>query len=66
MHIITQCPRCGYRWWLDAGAVDRRVRCRKCSLLLKVPNLTEVSDAADIINQARNTLYVDDTGKVFG
>ena len=20
MHIIAQCPRCGYRWWLDAAA----------------------------------------------
>ena len=66
MHIIAQCPRCGYRLWLSAVAADCRVRCRKCRTLLKVPNLTEVSDAADVINQANSELYVDDTGKVFG
>jgi hypothetical protein len=66
MHIIAQCPRCGYRWWLDAAAADRRVRCRKCFMLLKVPSLTEVPDAADVINEAKSKLYVDDTGKVFG
>ncbi len=47
MHIIAQCPRCGYRWWLDAAAADRRLRCRKCFVLLKVPDLTEVADAAE-------------------
>jgi len=66
MHIIAQCPRCGYHCWLDAVAADRRVRCRKCRTLLKVPNLTEVADAADVINHAKSQLYVDDTGKVFG
>lgn len=66
MHIIAQCPRCGYRAWLDAAAADRRLRCRKCFLLLKVPNLTEVADAADAINHAGSEIYVDDTGKLFG
>jgi hypothetical protein len=66
MHIIAQCPRCGYRWWLEAAAADRRAHCRKCFLLLKIPNLTEVPDATDVINQAKSELYVDDSGKVFG
>jgi hypothetical protein len=66
MHIIAQCPRCGYRWWLDAAAADRRLRCRKCFVLLKVPDLTEVADAADVINHARSELYVDDTGRTYG
>lgn len=66
MHIIAQCPRCGYRFWLDAAAADRRLRCRKCFVLLKVPNLTEVADAADVIEQAKSGIYVDDTGKIFG
>ena len=66
MQIIVQCPRCGYRWRLEAAAADRRVRCRKCLLLLKVPDLTEVPNATDIINQAESELYVDDNGKVFG
>jgi hypothetical protein len=66
MHIIAKCPRCGYRWWLDAGAADRRIRCRKCFMLLKVPDLTEVPAAANIISQAGSDIYVDDTGKLFG
>ena len=66
MHIIIQCPRCGHRWWLDATAADRRLRCRKCSLLLKVPDLTEIPDAAKVITNAKSEVYVDDDGKVFG
>ncbi len=66
MHIIARCPRCGYRWWLKAAAADRRLRCRKCFALLKVPHLTEVPDAVDVISQARSKLYVDGTGRTFG
>jgi len=66
MHIIAQCPRCGYRWRLDALAADRRIRCRKCQRLLKVPDLTEVPAATEIIRQAKSKIYVDDTGKTYG
>ena len=66
MHIIAKCPRCGYRWWLNAAAADRRMRCRKCFRLLKVPDLTEVPQATEIISQAQSELYVDDAGRTFG
>ena len=66
VRIIVQCPRCGYRWWLNAAAADRRARCRKYFLLLKVPHLGELADAADVISQARSRLYVDDTGRTYG
>jgi len=66
MHIIARCPRCGYRWWLDAAAADRRMRCRKCFRLLKVPDLTEVPTAAEIVNQAPDEIYVDDSGRTYG
>lgn len=66
MHIIAQCPRCRYRWWLDAVAADRRIRCRKCFMLLRVPDLTEVPAAAEIVSEARSRVYVDDAGKTFG
>lgn len=66
MHIIARCPRCGYRWWLAADAADRRLRCRKCSMLLKVPDLNEVPEAAKIINLSASKVYVDDSGKLFG
>lgn len=66
MQIIIQCPHCGYRWWLTAEAADRRLRCRKCSALLKVPDLTEVPDATKIITRAAGDLYVDHTGRTYG
>ncbi len=66
MHIIMKCPKCGSRWRLDASAADRRLRCHKCSLLLKVPHLAELSDATKIIDNAQGELYVDDAGKLYG
>lgn len=66
MHIIVKCPRCGYRWYLNGSAADRRMRCRKCYRLLKVPDLTEVPAATSIVSQAKSELYVDDTGKTYG
>jgi len=66
MHIIARCPRCGYHWWLAAEAADRRLRCRKCYTLLKVPDLNEVPDATKIINLSASKVYVDSRGKLFG
>lgn len=66
MHIILQCPRCGCRWWLDGAAADRRLRCRKCGLLFKVPCLDELPKATDVIKDAKNEIYVDDSGRTYG
>jgi len=66
MHIIAKCPRCGYRWYLNGSAADRRLRCRKCYRLLKVPDLAELPNALDVITQARTELYVDETGTPYG
>jgi len=66
MQIIIQCPHCGHRWWLAADAADRRLRCRKCSTLFKVPDLTEVPNATRVITSAASNLYVDDTGRTYG
>jgi len=51
---------------LDDTAADRRLHCRKCFLLVKVPHLGELSDAANIIEDAQSELYVDDTGRLYG
>jgi hypothetical protein len=66
MEIIMKCPKCGFRWRLDASAADRRLHCRKCFLLLKVPHLGELSDATQVIDDAHGELYVDDAGKLYG
>lgn len=66
MYIIAQCPRCGYRWWLDAAAADRRLRCRKCFRLLKVPDLAQVPEATAVLSQAKGELFVDDAGNTYG
>jgi hypothetical protein len=66
MFIIAKCPHCGYRWWLDAAAVDRRIRCRKCQKLLRIPSTKEVSEAVSIVTEAKSAVFVDDTGRTFG
>jgi len=66
MHIIVKCPHCGCRSRLDAAAADRRLRCRKCLTLLKIPDLTEVPNATTIIDVANTDVYVDDAGRTYG
>lgn len=66
MHIIAQCPHCGFRWWLAAAAADRRLRCRRCLRPLKIPDLTDISGAVEVISRARSRLYVDDAGRTYG
>ena len=66
MRIIAKCPNCGNRWLLDAGAADRRIKCRRWRRLFKVPKLEEVAKAIKIITQAKGTVYVDQNGKTYG
>lgn len=66
MQIIAQCPRCGSAWLLDSIAADRRIRCRRCYRLFKVPKLEEVPKAVKVIRRAKGTIYVDETGKTYG
>ena len=66
MQIITQCPVCGCSWKLEHSAADRRIKCRKCGKLFKVPKLEEVPKATKIIRMAKGTIYVDETGKTYG
>ncbi|MFH1882382.1 MAG: zinc-ribbon domain-containing protein [Planctomycetota bacterium] len=66
MQIIAQCPECGSTWLLDSSAADRRINCRKCGKIFKVPKLDEVPKAIKVIKQATGTIYVDETGKTYG
>ena len=66
MQIIAKCPVCGHSWILDADAADRRIKCRRCSRLFKVPKLEEVSKAVKIVKQTKGTIYVDKNGKTYG
>ncbi len=66
MQIIAQCPACGSTWLLDSSAADRRINCRKCGKLFKVPKLDEVQKATKVIKQAKGIIYVDETGKTYG
>lgn len=66
MQIIAQCPACGSTWLLDNSAADRRINCRKCGKLFKVPKLEEVPKATKVIKQAKGTIYVDETGNTYG
>jgi predicted Zn finger-like uncharacterized protein len=66
MKIIAQCPRCKASWLLTQDAADRRIRCKNCNRLFKVPRLDEVPKAARIIKNAKGTVYVDQTGRTYG
>lgn len=66
MQIIAKCPGCGSTRLLDAGAADRRIRCRRCRMLFKIPRLEEVPKAVKVIKNARGTIYVDEVGKRYG
>jgi uncharacterized Zn finger protein len=66
MQIMAKCPGCSSVWLLDEEAADRRIRCHKCGGLFKVPKPEEVSKAADVVKQAKGTVYVDETGKTYG
>ena len=66
MQIIAQCPKCRHKWQLAAVAADRRIRCPQCHRLFKVPSLAEVPKATKTIEQAKGTVYVDESGKTYG
>jgi len=66
MQIIAQCPKCGTTWLLDKSAADRRIRCRNCARLFKVPRLEELSKAVKTIEKAKGPIFVDEEGKAYG
>ncbi len=66
MQIIAKCPECKSSWLLESVAADRRITCRKCGLLFKVPKLEEISKAVKVIETAAGDVYVDQHGKIFG
>ena len=66
MQIIAKCPECGRTRLLDGSVADRRTRCRKCGMLLKVPKLNDMPKAMKVLKQAKKTLYVDEEGKSYG
>jgi len=66
MRIIAQCPQCGNCRLLGAESADRRIRCRKCHKLFRVPKLSEVPKAVRVIKRARSTVYVDEAGRTYG
>ena len=66
MQIIAQCPRCGGTRLLDSGAADRRISCRKCGRVFKVPKSDEVPKATEVIKRAKGTIYVDEAGNTYG
>jgi len=51
---------------IDSSAADRRIKCKKCHRLFKVPKLDDVPKAVKVIRQAKETIYVDQNGKTYG
>ncbi len=66
MQINAKCPICGHLWLLESSAADRRIRCRRCGRLFKVPRPDELAKAADVVERTKGTIYVDEAGKTYG
>lgn len=66
MQIIARCPQCWNVSQLDSSASDRRIRCRKCGRLFKIPKPEEMPEAAKVIEQTRGAIYVDEAGRTYG
>ena len=66
MKIIAQCPFCGYNWKLEDSAADRRIRCKNCDRLFKVPDMEDVPKAVKTIKDSRGKVYVDESGRTYG
>lgn len=66
MQIIAKCPGCCRVWQLDSSAADRRIRCRECGTLFKVPKSDELPRAAKVIKETKGTIYVDEAGRTYG
>lgn len=66
MQIIAKCPNCSINWILDSSAADRRIKCRKCGKLFKVPELADLPKAIKVIRKAKGKIYVDEVGKTYG
>ncbi|MCK4913501.1 MAG: hypothetical protein KAS69_02750 [Planctomycetes bacterium] len=66
MQIIARCPKCFHKWLLEIDAADRRITCRKCNNLFKVPRLQEISKAIKVMEGATGTIYADQDGKIYG
>lgn len=66
MQIIARCPKCCSVWPLDSSAADRRIRCRRCGRLFKVPRPDELAKAADMVERTKGTIYVDEAGRTYG
>jgi DNA-directed RNA polymerase subunit RPC12/RpoP len=66
VQIIAKCTKCGNNWILDSSAADRRITCRECRKLFRVPKLDDVPKAVEVIKEAKGTIYVDEAGKTYG
>jgi len=66
MQIIARCPYCGSCWLLASSAADRRITCRKCQNLFKVPRLQDLPRALSLITEAKTAIYVDQAGEAYG
>lgn len=66
MKLLAKCPVCGVTLELTADDADKRIRCRRCRRLFKVPELDKLHRALDLLQNAAGDMYVDEQGNVYG
>jgi transposase-like protein len=66
MKILAKCPRCGHVLRCEKNQADKRKLCPSCRRTFKVPAINHLGKPMEIIESAENTLYVDESGKLYG
>ena len=66
MRIIAKCPKCKNNWLLDNDVADKRLKCRKCGTLFKVPRLDEVRRAVALARKVNGPIYIDEDCNSYG
>lgn len=66
MKLLAKCPKCAQNIELTIDMADKRVRCRRCRNMFKVPDMGNLNKAMKILKKAKTTIYVDQDGKIYG
>ncbi len=66
MKLLARCPGCGVQIELTSSQFDKRCRCPHCGGLIKIPNAVELEKAIGIMKSAQSSVFVDETGRIYG
>lgn len=66
MRLLAKCPVCGTVAELTLEHADKRIRCRICRRLFKLPDSSTLRRALDRLSGAASDVFVDEQGNLYG